>query len=71
MRSAKRSLEEQEFRRLRRGFVERARHKFPSMLEYKSPTTLDMPEVFTELVEHPIRASLRREGSGARSPCCR
>jgi len=28
-------------------------HKFPSMLEYKSPTTLDMPEVFTELVENP------------------
>jgi 4-hydroxybenzoyl-CoA reductase subunit alpha len=23
------------------------------MLEYKSPTTLDMAEVFTELVEHP------------------
>src|SRR5262245_20443060 len=23
------------------------------MLEYKSPTTLDMPEVVTELVEHP------------------
>jgi hypothetical protein len=23
------------------------------MLEYKSPTALDMPEVFTELVEHP------------------
>jgi hypothetical protein len=23
------------------------------MLEYKSPTTLDMPEVFTELVENP------------------
>jgi CO/xanthine dehydrogenase Mo-binding subunit len=28
-------------------------HKIPSMLEYKSPTTLDMPEVFTELVENP------------------
>ena len=28
-------------------------HKFPSILEYKSPTTLDMPEVITELVEHP------------------
>jgi hypothetical protein len=23
------------------------------MLEYKSPTSLDMPEIFTELVEHP------------------
>ena len=28
-------------------------HKFPSMLEYKSPTSLDMPEVFTELIEEP------------------
>ena len=28
-------------------------HKFPSMLEYKSPTTLEMPEVETLLVEDP------------------
>ncbi|HYE13100.1 MAG TPA: molybdopterin cofactor-binding domain-containing protein [Pyrinomonadaceae bacterium] len=28
-------------------------HKFPSMLEYKSPTTLEMCEVFTYLVEDP------------------
>jgi len=28
-------------------------HKFPSMLEYKSLTSLDMPEVVTELVEDP------------------
>jgi CO/xanthine dehydrogenase Mo-binding subunit len=28
-------------------------HKFPSMLEYKSPTTKEMPEVFTFLVEDP------------------
>ena len=28
-------------------------HKFPSMLEYKSPTTLEMPEVVTYLVEDP------------------
>jgi 4-hydroxybenzoyl-CoA reductase subunit alpha len=28
-------------------------HKFPSMLEYKSPTTLEMPEVETYLVEDP------------------
>jgi CO/xanthine dehydrogenase Mo-binding subunit len=28
-------------------------HKFPSMLEYKSPTTKEMPEVFTYLVEDP------------------
>ena len=28
-------------------------HKFPSMLEYKSPTTMEMPEVETFLVEDP------------------
>ncbi len=28
-------------------------HKFPSMLEYKSPTTHEMPEVITYLVEDP------------------
>jgi 4-hydroxybenzoyl-CoA reductase subunit alpha len=28
-------------------------HKFPSLLEYKSPTTLEMPEVATFLVEDP------------------
>ncbi|MGH9399506.1 MAG: hypothetical protein ACRD00_03995, partial [Thermoanaerobaculia bacterium] len=28
-------------------------HKFPSMLEYKSPTTKEMPEVVTLLVEDP------------------
>jgi 4-hydroxybenzoyl-CoA reductase subunit alpha len=28
-------------------------HKFPSMLEYKSPTTWEMPEVITYLVEGP------------------
>ncbi len=28
-------------------------HKFPSLLEYKSPTTKEMPEVFTFLVEDP------------------
>jgi len=28
-------------------------HKFPSMLEYKSPTTKEMPEVATYLVEDP------------------
>jgi len=28
-------------------------HKFPSMLEYKSPTTLEMPEVETFLIEDP------------------
>ena len=46
-------MEEQEFRRLPPRLSGALVHKFPSMLEYKSPTTLDMPEIFTELVEHP------------------
>ena len=46
-------MEEQTFRRLPRRLSNALVHKFPSMLEYKSPTTLDMPEVITELVEHP------------------
>jgi len=46
-------MEEQTFRRLPPKLSHALVHKFPSMLEYKSPTTLDMPEVFTELVEHP------------------
>ena len=46
-------MEEQTFRRLPPKLSHALVHKFPSMLEYKSPTTLDMPEVFTELVENP------------------
>jgi 4-hydroxybenzoyl-CoA reductase subunit alpha len=46
-------MEEQEFRRLPRKLSHALVHKFPSMLEYKSPTSLDMPEVVTELVEEP------------------
>src|SRR5437764_10635182 len=46
-------MEEQEFRRLPRKLSHALVHKFPSILEYKSPTSLDMPEVFTELVEEP------------------
>ena len=46
-------MEEQTFRRLPPRLSHALVHKFPSMLEYKSPTTLDMPEVFTELVENP------------------
>jgi 4-hydroxybenzoyl-CoA reductase subunit alpha len=45
-------MEEQEFRRLPPRLSGALVHKFPSMLEYKSPTTLDMPEIFTELIEH-------------------
>ncbi len=46
-------MEEQIFRRLPARLSPALVHKFPSMLEYKSPTTLDMPEVITELVENP------------------
>jgi 4-hydroxybenzoyl-CoA reductase subunit alpha len=46
-------MEEQTFRRLPAKLSHALVHKFPSMLEYKSPTTLDMPDVFTELVENP------------------
>jgi hypothetical protein len=46
-------MEEQEFRRLPPRLSNALVHKFPSMLEYKSPTTLDMPEMVTELVESP------------------
>jgi 4-hydroxybenzoyl-CoA reductase subunit alpha len=38
-------MEEQEFRR--------RQHKFPSMLDYKSPTTLETPEIETIIVERP------------------
>jgi CO/xanthine dehydrogenase Mo-binding subunit len=46
-------MEEQAFRRLPPKLSRALVHKFPSLLEYKSPTTLDMPEVVTELVENP------------------
>ena len=46
-------MEEQVFRRLPKRLSNALVHKFPSMLEYKSPTFLDMPEIFTELVENP------------------
>lgn len=46
-------MEEQEFRRLPKRLSHALVHKFPSMLEYKSPTSLDMPEVTTELIEDP------------------
>jgi 4-hydroxybenzoyl-CoA reductase subunit alpha len=46
-------MEEQAFRRLPARLSSALVHKFPSILEYKSPTSLDMPEIFTELVEHP------------------
>jgi 4-hydroxybenzoyl-CoA reductase subunit alpha len=46
-------MEEQTFRRLPPRLSNALVHKFPSILEYKSPTTLDMPEIHTELVEAP------------------
>src|SRR5438067_202380 len=46
-------MEEQEFRRLPQRLSHALVHKFPPLLEYKSPTSLDMPEVVTELVEDP------------------
>src|SRR5262249_36212233 len=46
-------MEEQAFRRLPPRLSQALVHKFPSMLEYKSPTSLDMPEIFTDLIEHP------------------
>ncbi len=44
-------MEEQVFRRLPAKRSHAFVHKFPSMLEYKSPTSLEMPEVETILVE--------------------
>ncbi len=46
-------MEEQTFRRLPARLSNALVHKFPSMLEYKSPTTLDMPLVTTDFVENP------------------
>ena len=46
-------MEEQAFRRLPAKLSSALVHKFPSILEYKSPTSLDMPEIVTDLIEHP------------------
>jgi CO/xanthine dehydrogenase Mo-binding subunit len=46
-------MEEQAFRRLPHRLSGALVHKIPSMLEYKSPTSLEMPEVVTYLVEDP------------------
>jgi 4-hydroxybenzoyl-CoA reductase alpha subunit len=46
-------MEEQAYRRLPARLSNALVHKFPSILEYKSPTSLDMPEIFTDLIEHP------------------
>jgi 4-hydroxybenzoyl-CoA reductase alpha subunit len=44
-------MEEQAFRRLPPRLSNAVVHKFPSMLEYKSPTFLEMPDVHTDLIE--------------------
>jgi CO/xanthine dehydrogenase Mo-binding subunit len=44
-------MEEQEFRRLPHRLSGALVHKIPSMLEYKSPTSLEMPELVTYFVE--------------------
>ena len=46
-------MEEQVFRRLPPKLSGALVHKFPSLLEYKSITSLDMPEVDTALIEDP------------------
>ncbi len=46
-------MEEQAYRRLPAKHSNALVHKFPSILEYKSPTSHDMPEVITELIEDP------------------
>jgi len=46
-------MEEQVFRRLPPRLSSALVHRIPSMLEYKSPTSLEMPEVVTYLIEDP------------------
>jgi 4-hydroxybenzoyl-CoA reductase alpha subunit len=46
-------MEEQAFRRLPEKLSNALVHKIPSMLEYKSLTSLDMPEVEVALIEEP------------------
>ena len=62
-------MEEQVFRRLPPKFSNALVHKFPSILEYKSPTSLDMPEIVTELVGVPDpQGAVRRQGGRTGSP---
>ncbi len=46
-------MEEQIFRRLPKSKSNALVHKFPSLLEYKSPTFVDMPKMTTYLIEEP------------------
>jgi hypothetical protein len=65
-------MEEQVFRRLPAKLSHALVHKFPSMLEYKSPSTLDMPgsRDRTDRGSRSARA-VRRQGSRDRDRCCR
>jgi 4-hydroxybenzoyl-CoA reductase subunit alpha len=47
------AMEEQAFRRLPKRLSNALVHREPSLLEYKSPTFLDMPPVTTYLIEDP------------------
>ena len=49
-------MEEQAFRRLPPRLSPALVHRIPSILEYKSPTSLEMPDVVTYLVEDPDSA---------------
>ena len=65
-------MEEQAFRRLPPKLSRALVHKFPSMLEYKSPGTLDMPDDR----DHPDRGArseraVRRQGGRAGAAACR
>jgi 4-hydroxybenzoyl-CoA reductase subunit alpha len=64
-------MEEQAFRRLPSRLSHALVHKFPSMLEYKSPTFLEMPR--SHLPDRGPRPGrpVRRQGGGARGRCCR
>ncbi len=46
-------MEEQDYRRLPSRLSHALVHKFPSMLDYKTITSLDMPEIVTEFIEGP------------------
>jgi 4-hydroxybenzoyl-CoA reductase subunit alpha len=46
-------MEEQAFRRLPPKLTDALVHRNPSMLDYKSPTALDMPEIEVALIEEP------------------
>jgi CO/xanthine dehydrogenase Mo-binding subunit len=64
-------MEEQSFRRLPPRLSSALVHKFPSMLEYKSPGSHDMPDVHCELVEDPDPAGpfgAKEVGQGPLAP---